>query len=97
MDKAQEKRRPALVTSSRAVFGRRAGHSVMAMITSARNPPWPLDVPISDLEVAGLPAPSIVRMKLFTLDHRFIIARRGKLSEKDRKAVSRVLRSALDL
>lgn len=96
-DKVQEKRRPALVVSSRAAFGRRAGHSVMAMITSAQNPPWPLDVPISDLEVAGLPAPSIVRMKLFTLDHRFIIARRGKLSEKDRKAVSRALRSALDL
>ena len=96
-DKAQVKRRPALVVSSHTAFGRRAGHSVMAMITSAQNPPWPLDVPISDLAAAGLPAPSVVRMKLFTLDHRFIIAKRGKLSEKDRKAVSRALKSALDL
>lgn len=96
-DKAQVKRRPALVISSHAAFGRRARHSVMAMITSAQNPPWPLDVPISDLATAGLPAPSVVRMKLFTLDHRFIIAKRGKLSEKDRKAVSRALKSALDL
>ncbi len=46
---------------------------------------------------ANLPAPSVVRMKLFTLDHRFIIAKRGKLSEKDRKAVNRALKSALDL
>lgn len=96
-DKAQVKRRPALVVSSHAAFGRRAGHSVMAMITSAQNPPWPLDVAISDLATAGVPAPSVVRMKLFTLDHRFIIAKRGKLSEKDRKAVSRTLKSALDL
>ena len=96
-DKAQVKRRPALVVSSHAAFGRKAGHSVMAMITSAQNPSWPLDVPISDLVAAGLPAPSVVRMKLFTLDHRFIIAKRGKLSEKDRKAISRALKSALDL
>ena len=75
-DKAQVKRRPALVLSSHTAFGRRAGHSVMAMITSAQNPPWPLDVPISDLVAAGLPAPSVVRMKLFTLDHRFIITKR---------------------
>jgi mRNA interferase MazF len=96
-DKAQVKRRPALVLSSHAAFGRKAGHSVMAMITSAQNPPWPLDIPISDLGAAGLPAPSVVRMKLFTLDHRFIVAKRGKLSEKDRKAVSRALKSALEL
>ena len=96
-EKAQVKRRPALVLSSHAAFGRKAGHSVMAMVTSAQNPPWPLDVPISDLNAAGLPAPSVVRMKLFTLDHRFIIAKRGKLSEKDRKATGRALKSALDL
>jgi len=96
-DKAQVKRRPALVLSSHAAFGRKAGHSVMAMITSAQNPAWPLDVPISDLVAAGLPAPSVVRMKLFTLDHRFIITKRGGLSEKDRRAVSRALKSALDL
>jgi mRNA interferase MazF len=96
-DKAQVKRRPALVLSSHAAFGRKASHSVMAMITSAQNPAWPLDVPISDLNAAGLPAPSVVRMKLFTLDHRFIVAKRGKLSEKDRKAVNRALKSALEL
>jgi len=30
------------------------------MITSAANPPWPLDCPITDLHSAGLPAPSPV-------------------------------------
>jgi mRNA interferase MazF len=31
-------------------FNRPAGHSVMAMITSAAHAPWPLDVAIGDLE-----------------------------------------------
>ncbi len=94
-DKSQIKRRPALVLSRRDTFGRKAEHSVMAMITSAKNPPWPLDVHISDLEAAGLPAASVVRMKLFTLDHRFVLAKRGKLADKDRKAVSKALAALL--
>lgn len=96
-DKAQVKRRPALVLSSHRAFGRLAGHSVLAMITSAKNPPWPLDVPISDLSQAGLPAPSVVRMKLFTLDHRFIIAGNGELAGKDRKAVIKSLDVLLEM
>jgi len=95
-DKAQVKRRPALVLSSHRAFGKLAGHSVLAMITSAKNPPWPLDVPIADLSQAGLPAPSVVRMKLFTLDHRFIIASSGMLATKDRKAVTKALEALLD-
>lgn len=94
-DKAQVKRRPALVLSDHISFGRKAGHGVMAMITSAKNPPWPLDVPITDLEAAGLPATSIVRMKLFTLDHRFVLAKRGRLADKDCMAVSKALAALL--
>lgn len=95
-DKAQAKRRPALVISGGA-FNKKAGHGVLAMITSANNPPWPFDVTVSDLAAAGLPAPSVVRMKLFTLDHRFIIAKRGSLSGKDRKALDQALKTALEL
>jgi len=69
----------------------------MAMITSAKNAPWPLDVSIADLSQAGLPAPSVVRMKLFTLDHRFIIAKSGMLASKDRKAVTKALEMMLDM
>jgi mRNA interferase MazF len=90
-DKAQAKRRPALVLSRHESFGRKAGHSVMAMITSAKNPPWPLDTAITDLDAAGLPAASVVRMKLFTLDHRFVLAKCGKLADKDRKSVAKAL------
>ena len=96
-DKAQTKRRPALVVSRHGVWGRQTGHAVLAMITSARNSQWPLDVPVSDLDAAGLPAPSVVRMKLFTLDYRYLIAQRGHLSEKDCTAVAHAIRMVFDL
>ncbi|GAO34693.1 hypothetical protein SCT_0072 [Sulfuricella sp. T08] len=87
-DSAMQKRRPALVLSDHATFNAKIGHSVMAMITSEKNAPWPLDVRIADLSQAGLPAPSVVRMKLFTLDHRFVVAKVGVLSNADRLLVN---------
>lgn len=94
-DSAMQKRRPALVLSDHATFNTKIGHSVMAMITSEKNAPWPLDVRIADLSQAGLPAPSVVRMKLFTLDHRFVVARVGALSDEDRMGVEASLHSLL--
>jgi len=38
------------------------------MVRSAANPSWPLDVPVDDLEAAGLPKPSVARMEVFTLE-----------------------------
>lgn len=79
------KRRPALTLSSRRF--NRAGHTILAMITTKTHSPWPGDQPIEDLEGAGLPRPCIVRLKVFTLDNRLIIRRAGKLSEMDQEAV----------
>src|SRR3990167_6817220 len=87
-DAATQKRRPAIVLSSKAFFNDQSGHSVMAMITSAKNAPWPLDVPLEDLASSGLSAPSVVRMKLFTLDHRFVIRKIGALSTKDQRRMT---------
>ncbi|OGT04251.1 MAG: transcriptional regulator [Gallionellales bacterium RBG_16_57_15] len=86
-DRNATKNRPALVLSDPAGFNTPAGHSVMAMITSESNPPWPLDCQINDLVAAGLPAPSKVRFKLFTLDHRLVRGQSGKLSSADAKVV----------
>lgn len=94
-DKAAEKRRPAVVLSDGKAFNQPAGHSVMAMITSVGNAPWPLDTAIADLKSAGLPAASVVRMKLFTLDHRFVLRKAGKLSAADAKKVDQALKRAL--
>lgn len=90
-DKRAKKVRPALVISNESEFNTPAGHSVLAMITSATHTPWPLDVSIKSLKEAGLPVESIVRMKLFTLDHRLIIETLGRLAAGDQTAVSKAL------
>lgn len=86
-DRHATKNRPAVVLSDPIAFNTPAGHSVMAMITSEANAPWPLDCPLTDLAAAGLPAPSRVRFKLFTLDHRLVRGEIGKLAPADAAVV----------
>ena len=52
-DSGQHVKRPATAVS-RCAFNRE-GHSAMAMITDARNPPWPLDVRIDHLFYTSQP------------------------------------------
>jgi mRNA interferase MazF len=85
------KRRPALVLSNRAF--NQHGFSVLAMITTTRHHPWPGDVTVADLNAAGLNAPCLVRLKLFTLDNRLIIKKIGRLSAADQLRVSKQLQS----
>jgi mRNA interferase MazF len=89
-DSSATKRRPALVLSAEA-FHDRAGHLVLAMITSRENRGWPLDVEIRDLRRAGLSHPSVVRLKLFTLDERLVLRNAGKLAGEDAAAVKKSL------
>jgi mRNA interferase MazF len=95
-DSAQTKKRPALVLSQTSNFGNKIGHSVLAMITSKKNTPWPLDCEIMNKKKSGLTAPSVVRMKLFTLDNRFIIRTIGQLSDNDQKMVKQSLSQIFD-
>jgi len=94
VDRRQAKRRPALVLSPVA-FQADHGCAVLGMITDARNPRWPSDVSISDLDAAGLRLPSVFRCKVFTLDAGLILSRIGALSSGDRRAAGRALRAAL--
>ena len=90
IDIETSKNRPALIISSSENFSKDA--LVMAMITSALHTPWPLDVKIKDLDAAGLPVPSLIRMKLFTLDYRLVIRKAGTLSAKDQVSFSKNLK-----
>jgi len=90
-DSSRTKRRPALVLSQKSEFGTVIEHSVLAMITSQKNKPWPFDVAIKNKKQSGLTAPSVVRMKLFTLDNRFILRKIGHLSKSDQKKVKQSL------
>ena len=94
-DSPKSKRRPALVVSGANAFDGKTGHSVCAMITSANNQSWPLDVEIMDLKASGLPAPSVIRMKFFTIDHQIIKAKVGELAPKDRDSVKKSLRELI--
>jgi mRNA interferase MazF len=96
-DRRSVKRRPALVLSRPETFGRETGHSVLAMITSQKQSRWSLDVPITDGRSAGLDSPSTVRMKLFTLDHRLVLRKAGRLAPVDRGNVIKALGKLLPL
>ena len=91
-DSSQSVKRPAAVLSRRGFNAE--GHTVMAMITDARNPPWPLDIRM-DHESAGLKMPSVVRLKFFTLDNRLILRSIGRLSPGDRQQLLEGVRQIL--
>ena len=97
MDRKSDKRRPALILSDDIKFNKPSGHAVLAMITSQKNPDWPLDTTITSIRRTGLTAPSKVRMKLFTLDSRLIVKKIGTLTIRDKKAVGKALQSLLGI
>ncbi len=96
-DRQAGKYRPALIISNAEPFNSLIGHSVMAMITSAKQSSWPLDTPINDLESAGLPVQSLIRLKLFTLDHRLISSSLGYLSANDQAAFNQHFNTLMGL
>lgn len=94
VDRLAEKRRPALVVSNRKL----AQHGLVwvAMITSAVNERWPSDVPIDDLERAGLPVPSVVRpAKIACIESARILRRAGRLDKAAAKVVGQRVRAFL--
>jgi len=80
-DKSAAKMRPALLLSQ-PIFQKETRHVILAMITTAKNSAWPTDVNIIDLKNAGLPVPSVIRLKLFTLDERLVADCLGALDIK---------------
>jgi mRNA interferase MazF len=67
----------------------------LLMITSAENRGWPGDVAVSDLQAAGLPAPSIIRpAKIATVEARDAELL-GILPPSDRPAVISFIRRLL--
>lgn len=93
-DRESAKRRPALVLSG-ADFHADTGHLVLAMVTTAARSSWHSDVTVRDWRAAGLPHPSVVRMKIFTLDGRFILRKLGSLTARDRKQATASLAGVL--
>ncbi len=95
-DLSLAKPRPALVLSARNA-NEESGSTVFAMITTAARSRWPTDIRLVDVDAAGLATPSVVRMKLFTLDNRLVSRAIGALSARDRQAVRRMLKGLLTI
>jgi mRNA interferase MazF len=87
-DQPVSKRRPAVVMSGRA-FNQSQGMTTLAMITTGKRTHWLGDVPISDLQSAGLREACVVRPRLGTVDNGFIEEVIGELAERDRQALRR--------
>ena len=89
--------RPALIVST-DTLSTKTGKYFLVMITSAEHSRIFGDVLMSDLKLAGLPAPSIVRSsKIATFEEASFVRRTGTLVVKDQKAVSAQLREFLCL
>lgn len=78
-DRPTRQSRPALVASSGGIEDHH-GLLWVVMITSAQNRGWPGDVAVTDLEKAGLPAPSVVRTAKIATIEASDAARLGRLS-----------------
>lgn len=93
-DRPGRQRRPALVVAADPLL-RDHGLLWVVMITSAENRGWPGDVEVTDLALAGLPAPSLVRCaKIATIEAKEA-ERLGTLPMADRLAVEKRLRGTL--
>ncbi|MCJ2009747.1 type II toxin-antitoxin system PemK/MazF family toxin [Methylobacterium sp. J-092] len=91
-DRLHEKRRPALVISGPDVEA--AGFVWIAMITSGRNPSKPRDLPIDDLDRAGLTHASVVRpIKIACIDPARVLKRIGALPPAAAEQVFATIRS----
>jgi len=89
-DRPVRQHRPALVIVGGTIED---AHGLLwvLMITSADNRRWTEDVVISNLHVAGLPAPSVIRCaKIATIDAQDA-ERIGTLPHGDRKKVAKHL------
>lgn len=95
-DRLAEKRRPALVISTRRLSP--FGLIWIAMITSATDRAWSCDVPIDDLKRAGLPVPCVIRTaKIASVSVTRIERRAGRLDKTTIRAVQLKIKAFLDL
>ena len=93
-DKEKIKKRPAIIISS-PQYLIATNHYILLMITSAKQSSWKNDIEISNLQKSGLPSPSKIRFKMFSLDYSIIISKIGCLDIQDTNIVKKNLKDIL--
>jgi mRNA interferase MazF len=84
------KRCPAVVLSS-LTFNTANGATLVVVITSTTQDPWPSDIVLNDLDTAGLQTPCRVRWRVTTIPNDLIIRKIGRLSGIDKLRCEREL------
>ena len=87
-------RRPAVVLALPPSDNRHPLLWVM-MITSAANRHWPGDIPIVDIDTAGLSRPSLIRSTKIAVIEQIGIERKGRLADEDAAGLRRALRTLM--
>jgi mRNA interferase MazF len=91
------KKRPAVVVSS-DTYHEASNDVIIAQITSKLAVrPRPGDHRVTAWQEAGLAVPSLVRVKLATLDGGLILRRLGTMTPRDMRAIDKGLGAALNL
>ena len=80
------KRRPGLVISPK-VFNQSGDSTILFMTSNIATIPKEGDVLINQYKSAGLPKPTLVRMKFVTIANALILKKIGKLPAADMKRV----------
>ena len=93
-DRATRRSRPALVVST-ARLEDLHGLLWVVMITSAENRGWPGDVPVSNLKMAGLPSPSLIRSAKIATIEAADASKLGRVSAEQLGLVTEELRRGI--
>ena len=93
VDKKVSKPRPALVLSN--IDFNIKGLVILSMITTAVKTSHSFDIEIRDLATTGLPLPSVLRWKIFSLDLPLIKKKNGYLSKPDREECNKILQTII--
>lgn len=88
------KYRPSLVISSEE-YNKKTNSAIFLIITSAKHSQFNFDYQIQNYKNTNLQEPCIVRFKAFTLDNTITKNVIGRLSAKDTKEVTRMLKNIL--
>jgi mRNA interferase MazF len=94
-DLSAKRVRPAIVVSV-PEYEQNTGDIIVAQVTS-RQHSLPTDYALQDWQFAGLLRPSVVRVKLATINASLVQFRTGRLSDRDLEEVNKRLRLALGL
>ena len=92
--RATRQSRPALVVST-ARLEDLHGLLWVVMITSAENRGWPGDVPVSNLNMAGLPSPSLIRSAKIATIEAADASKLGRVSAEQLGLVTERLRRGI--